>query len=162
MTIKHFDNMITEIKKVTKEDLKGLKEVLDSSELFPSEYLDGMIADYFDNLSTEDVWFTATENGSITALGYCIPEKLTDGTYNLLAIAVRKELQGKGIGQRMMAFIEHLLKENNKRLLIVETSSDEQYDLTRKFYLKLNYLCAAVIKDFWQEGEDKVVFWKKL
>jgi ribosomal protein S18 acetylase RimI-like enzyme len=154
--------MIREIRKVTKEDLKGIKEVLDSSELFPSEYLDDMIADYFNNPSTVDIWFIAIENNMCIALGYCIPEKLTDGTYNLLAIAVRKEFQGKGIGHLMMNFIEQLLKENNRRLLIVETSSGEQYDLTRKFYLKLNYLPTAVIKDFWNEGEDKIVFWKKL
>lgn len=151
-----------EIRKVNKEDLKGLKEVLDSSELFPSEYLDDMIADYFNNPDTEEIWFTGLENNSIIALGYCVPEKLTDATYNLLAIAVRKELQGKGIGRLMMTFIEKLLKENNKRLLIIETSSDQQYDLTRKFYLKINYFQIAVIKDFWQEGEDKIVFWKKL
>ena len=62
----------------------------------------------------------------------------------------------------MMNFIENLLRQNNKRLLIVETSSDEQFELTRKFYLQLNYLTSAVIKDFWKEGEDKIVFWKKL
>jgi ribosomal protein S18 acetylase RimI-like enzyme len=151
-----------EIRKVTQQDINGLKEVLDSSELFPSEYLDDMIADYFNNPATEEIWFAATDSNMITAFGYCTPEKLTDGTFNLLAIAVRKECQRKGIGKRLMGFIEQLLKENNKRLLIVETSSDEQFDLTRKFYLRLDYLPIAVIKDFWQEGEDKIVFWKKL
>jgi ribosomal protein S18 acetylase RimI-like enzyme len=150
------------IRKVNKEDLKGLKEVLDSSELFPSEYLDDMIVDYLSNPETEEIWFTGIENDTILALGYCVPEKFTDATYNLLAIAVRKEIQGKGIGQLMMNFIEKLLKENGKRVLIVDTSSDEHYDLTRNFYLKLNYMQMAVIKDFWKEGEDKVVFWKKL
>lgn len=121
-----------------------------------------MIHDYFNNPHTEEIWFAALEDNTVVGLGYCVPEKLTDATYNLLAIAVHKELQGKGIGQLMMNFIEKLLKENNKRLLIVETSSDEQYDLTRKFYLKINYLPIAEIKDFWKEGEDKILFWKKL
>lgn len=150
------------IRKVIKDDLQGLKEVLDSSELFPSEYLDDMIANYFNNPETEEIWFAGLENNTVLALGYCVPEKLTDATYNLLAIAVSKEIQGKGIGQEMMSFIENFLKKNNKRLLIVETSSDQQYDLTRKFYLKINYLQMAVIKDFWQDGENKIVFWKKL
>jgi ribosomal protein S18 acetylase RimI-like enzyme len=80
----------------------------------------------------------------------------------LRAIAVRKELQGKGIGYKMMNYIEDYLRQGNKRILIVETSSDNHYQLTRKFYFKLNYILMATIKDFWNDGEDKIVFWKKL
>jgi ribosomal protein S18 acetylase RimI-like enzyme len=150
------------IRKVQNKDLSGLKEVLDSSELFPSEYLDDMISDYFNNKNTADIWFTYIDNNRPIALGYCAPEKLTNGTYNLYAIAVRKELQGKGIGKKMMDYIEKLLTENGSRVLIVETSSIDHYTLTRKFYNKLGYNQEAVIKDFWNEGEDKMIFWKKL
>ncbi len=152
---------MAEIRNVIKQDMDGLKEVLDSSELFPSEYLDDLISDYLNNPETEDIWFTKVESGRNVALGYCAPEKLTDGTYNLYAIAVRKELQGKGIGGEMMNYIEQLLKAK-KSVLIVETSSDPQFELTRKFYTKLNYRFEATITDFWKEGEDKVIYWKKL
>lgn len=150
------------IRKVKQEDLDGLKHVLDTSGLFPSEYLDDMISDYFANPDTEAIWFTYITHGKPAAIGYCAPEKLTNGTYNLYAIAVDKMLQGRGIGRKMMNFIEQLLKESSKRVLIVETSSDDQYQLTRKFYHKLNYKEEAVIRDFWNEGEHKVVFLKKL
>jgi ribosomal protein S18 acetylase RimI-like enzyme len=152
-----------QIRKAFKNDVNGLKEVLDSSELFPSEYLDDMMLDYFNNSETEEIWFTAIDEfDAIVALGYCVPEKLTNKTYNLLAIAVRKELQGKGIGNTLMNYIEDYLRKGNKRILIVETSSDNHYELTRKFYLKLNYIHMATIKDFWNEGENKIVFWKKI
>ncbi len=156
--------MMTEniIRKVKPQDIPGLKEVLDSSELFPSEYLDDMISDFLNNNDTSEIWFTCVDNDRPLALGYCVPEKLTNGTYNLYAIAVRKEFQGQGIGQRMMRFIESLLAENGNRILIVETSSIDQYALTRKFYGKLGYRQEAIIKDFWNEGEDKIIFWKKL
>ncbi|MFC4231458.1 GNAT family N-acetyltransferase [Parasediminibacterium paludis] len=150
------------IRKVQIEDLNGLKGVLDSSELFPSEYLEEMIADYFQNKDTEAIWFTCIDDNKPIALGYCAPEKLTNGTYNLYAIAVRKEFQGQGIGRKMMHFIERILKENGKRIFIVETSSIDNYSSARKFYQKLGYRLEAVIKDFWNEGEDKLIFWKKL
>ncbi len=150
------------IRKVQVQDIPGLKEVLDSSELFPSEYLDDMISDYFNNNDSTDIWFTCIDNNTPIALGYCAPEKLTNGTYNLYAIAVRKDLQGQGVGERMMNFIEKLLTDSGNRILIVETSSIDHYTLTRKFYNKLGYRQEAVIKDFWNEGEDKVIFWKKL
>lgn len=152
----------TIIQKVKADDVSGLKQILDSSELFPSEYLDDMIADYFNNPDSEDLWFTYLEDNNPIALGYCAPEKLTNGTFNLYAIAVRKEYQGKGIGAEMMKYIEKLLAENGKRVLIVETSSHENFTLTRKFYHKIGYKQQAIITDFWDEGEDKVIFLKKL
>lgn len=151
-----------EIKKVNKTHIAGLKVVLDSSNLFPSHFLDEMISNYLNDFDSREIWFTGTDEGVPVALGYCVPEKLTDGTYNLLAIAVKKELQGFGIGQKMMAFIENLLVENENRLLIVETSSDDEYLLTRKFYEKLGYTKEATIRDFWKEGDNKIIYWKKL
>jgi ribosomal protein S18 acetylase RimI-like enzyme len=154
--------MTTEIRMTVESDIKGLKEVLDSSELFPSEYLDDMISDYFNNPESEEIWCTNLFDWKIIGLGYCTPEKLTEGTYNLLAIAVRKELQGKGEGKKMISYIENLLTSQGHRILIVETSSDSQFELTRKFYDQLGYRKEATIQDFWKEGEDKVIYWKKL
>lgn len=154
--------MKNQIRKVIQQDVNALKEVLDSSELFPSEMLEEMIADYFNNPNTQDIWFTYVENEKPLSIGYCAPEKLTEGTYNLYAIAVNKELQGKGIGKKMMTYIENFLQEQGHRILLVETSSDSTFELTRTFYLKCGYTEEATIREFWKEGEDKVVFWKKL
>lgn len=153
---------MTAIRMVTQSDIPDLKQVLDSIELFPSEMLDDMISDYFTNPESEEVWFTALENNKPISIGFCAPEKLTEGTYNLYAIGVRNDIQAKGVGSKMMAFIEDYLKDNGNRLLIVDTSGTDDFKLTRKFYEKLNYHQEAVIRDFWQEGDDKVTFWKKL
>ncbi len=57
---------------------------------------------------------------------------------------------------------QKMLLEAGQRVLIVETSGLPEFERTRKFYDKCNYERAAVIRDFYQDGEDKVVFWKKL
>ncbi len=154
--------MNEKIRAVTQSDNDGLKKVVDSSELFPSEYLDEMISDYFNNPDTQDIWFTYIDKNKQVAIGYCVPEKLTDGTYNLLAIGVSQDFQRKGVASEMMNYIEQLLKQKDGRILIVETSSDDAQISARKFYQKIGYIQAAVIKDFWKDGEDKIVFWKKL
>ncbi len=154
--------MSRQIRKVEKADIPELKKVLDSSELFPSYLLDDMISDYLNNESSTDIWFTATEQGQPISIGYCAPERLTEGTHNLYAIAVYKAYQGKGIGKKMMEYIENLLRENGNRILIVETSGLPEYDLTRKIYRQCNYVKQAVIPEFYKAGEDKIVFWKKL
>ncbi len=154
--------MNTNIRPVTTTDIDHLKIVLDSSELFPSEYLEDMISDYFNNPDTEEIWFTYIHDNIAVAIGYCIPEKLAEGTYNLLALGVLKSYQGKGVAQEMMLYLEKLLKEKEGRILIVETSSDDAQIAARKFYEKIGYSQEAVIRDFWKEGEDKIVYCKKL
>lgn len=74
------------IRKVEKEDIEALKEVLNSIELFPAEMLDDMISNYFNNPNSEDIWFTKTENDVPVSIAYCAPEQLTEGTYNLYAL----------------------------------------------------------------------------
>ena len=150
------------IRRVTAADLEDLKGVLDSSELFPSEMLDDMIHDFLNNEDTTDIWLTTTQAGKPVSIAYCAPERMTEGTYNLYAIAVHKSEQGKGIGGRMMTYLEDLLREQGHRILLVETSGLEEYALTRKFYVGCDYTQEAVIRDFYEAGEDKVVFWKKL
>jgi ribosomal protein S18 acetylase RimI-like enzyme len=154
--------MNTHIRPVISKDIDDLKIVIDSSELFPSEYLDEMIADYFNNSESQEIWFTYVDKNKPVAIGYCVPEKLTDGTYNLLAIGVDRSNQRTGIASEMMIYIEHYLKNKNARILIVETSSDDAQTGARNFYQKIGYTREAVIRDFWKEGEDKIVYWKKL
>lgn len=154
--------MNREIRKVRRADIPELKKVLDSSELFPSYLLDDMINDYLNNESSTDFWFTTIENEKPVSIGYCAPERLTEGTYNLYAIAVNKSLQGNGIGKQMMEYIESHLRKSGNRILIVETSGKPEFELTREFYIKCQYIKQAVIPEFYEKGDDKVVFWKKL
>lgn len=150
------------IRPIERGDLPDLKNVLTSSELFPAELLDDMIADFFDNEDSADIWFTVVDEDRAIAIAYCAPERMTTGTYNLYAIAVHRDHQGKGIGKQMMAYLENLLQQSGHRILLVETSGLADYALTREFYHKCQYTQEATIRDFYDAGEDKVVFWKKL
>lgn len=154
-------NVEVSIRPIVVEDVPAIKAILDSSQLFPSELLEDMISGYW-SPDTEEIWFCYEEEGIPIGFGYCAPEKLTEGTYNLYAIAFLVEQQGGGRGTQMMRYIEHVLKEKNARVLIVETSSLEEYKLTRAFYEKCGYDQEAVIREFYAEGEDKVVYYKKL
>ena len=150
------------IRPIQPEDLTALKTVIDSSELFPSELLEDMISGNFQGTAPDEIWLTTEIEDQPKTVAYCAPEKMTEGTWNLYLIAVHKDQQGKGLGKAMMDHIENLLAEKGQRVLIVETSGLPDFELTRKFYDQCGYTREAVIRDFYQEGEDKVVFWKKL
>jgi len=149
------------IRPIKLEDIPALKTVIDANELFPSEMLDDMIADYFRSEDTNEFWFTYEDKKPI-AIAYCAPEKMTEGTWNLYLIAVHPDYQGKGYGTSMVHHIEQVLAEKGERLLLVETSGLESFAATRSFYLQCGYEEAARIREFYDAGEDKIVFHKFL
>ena len=46
--------------------------------------------------------------------------------------------------------------------MIADTSGADEFAQTREFYRKNDYSEEARIRDFWAEGDDKVIFWKSL
>ncbi|MGD1845531.1 MAG: GNAT family N-acetyltransferase [Salibacteraceae bacterium] len=120
-----------------------------------------MIADYWKE-GTDHIWLTCEWEEEPAALAYGTPEKFTEGTFNLHAVGVLKDLHRKRIGQALLAYIENLLYERGYRFLIVATSGAPAMERTRQFYLRCGYIHEATLREFWQAGEDKWIFWKKL
>lgn len=144
------------IRAIAKEDLPDLKTVIEANDLFPPDMLDEMIADYFQNESNNEFWFTCEDDKPV-AIAYCAPEKMTEGTWNLYLIAVHPDYQGKGYGTSMVHHIEQVLAEKGERLLLVES-----FAATRSFYRKCGYEEEARIREFYDAGKDKIVFRKSL
>ena len=151
----------TNIRPITPNDLPALKAVIDANDLFPSDMLDDMMFDYFANDDSRDFWLTYEDEKPV-AISYCAPEKMTEGTWNLYLIAVHTDYQGQGIGTSMMHYVEQMLAARGERLLLVETSSLASFEGTREFYRKCGYEQEAQIREFYQAGEDKIVFRKSL
>ena len=87
---------------------------------------------------------------------------LTDGVYDLYWIVVDPASQGKGFGHRLLDFVEKDAVRRGGRMLLIETSSQQTYDATIRFYQRSGYELAARIKNFYRVGDDKLVFSKEL
>ena len=143
------------------DDIQAIRQVLDDTDLFPVDMLDELIAPFLEDPSNPVRWFVHEHaNGEIIGFGFYRPEPLTEGTWNLIAIGVREHAQGCGAGAAMMHYVEAALR--SERVLLVETSGLPQYARTRNFYLRCGYTHEATIRDYWAEGDDKIVFWKAL
>jgi GNAT superfamily N-acetyltransferase len=151
------------IRPTTPEDTNAIIAVAETIGFQPQEldYLRKMLADYFQDGETESFWITYEENEPI-GVAYCEPERMTNQTWNLLLIAIREDLQGQGRGGKLLDYVEQTLIERGGRMLLVETSGLPDFERTRAFYGKCGYEQEARIRDFYTEGDDKIVFRKVL
>jgi ribosomal protein S18 acetylase RimI-like enzyme len=153
--------MNVKIRPVATVDIPAIKTVIDGSGLFPSDMLDDMISGYLTGNAENEFWLTA-EIDEPVAVAYYVPERMTDGTWNLLLIAVHPDHQGRGYGAALMKKVEASLADLGARVLLVETSGLPNFERTRAFYDKLGYDREARIRDFYQAGDDKIIFRKTL
>lgn len=86
----------------------------------------------------------------------------TQGSYDLYWIAVHDDFRGRGIGGILLGKTEERISRLRGRAIWVETSGREKYLPTRKFYLRCGYKEAALLEGFYADGDDKVVYVKRL
>lgn len=111
----------------------------------------------------DDYRFLGAYDGD-TLVGYACwgPTPDTVGTYDLYWIAVDRARQGTGIGTRLVQAVEQLLRAEQGRLIVVETSSRSDYEPTRAFYEARGYDRAATIPGYYAPGDDLVIYVKDL
>jgi ribosomal protein S18 acetylase RimI-like enzyme len=90
------------------------------------------------------------------------PTSLTQGVYDLYWIVVDPAAQRKGFGRYLLEYVECDVTKRSGRMLLIETSSQETYGATIRFYERSGYQMVARIKNFYSIGDDKLVFSKEL
>ncbi len=102
--------------------------------------------------------------GAGTVEGYACygPTPLTQGTWDLYWIAVDPTTQGRGFGRQLLEHVEREVARRGGRMILIETSSQDSYAPTVRFYEKAGYGLAARIRNFYRVGDDKLMFTKEL
>ena len=90
------------------------------------------------------------------------PTPATDGTWDLYWLAVDPAAQGRGVGRALVRWVEQELGRRGARLLVVETSSRADYQVTRSFYARSGYTDAARIRDFYSPSDDRIILTTRL
>lgn len=142
-------------------DVPAIRAIVAATELFPPEMLDDMIASHLGGDATE-FWIVADDGQGPLGFAYCAPEVMTEGTWNLLAIGVMPDRHGTGAGRALVTCIETMLVARSARVLLIETMGTPEFDRTRRFYQQCGYVEEARIRDYYEAGGDKIVFWKAL
>ncbi len=97
-------------------------------------------------------------------LGYvCFgPHSLTEGTFDIYWIAVSPRAHHRGIGRELLHQAEEEIAFKGGRKVLIETSSSPLFSPARTLYEHCGYQVEAVVHDFYQDGDDLLIFSKRL
>ncbi len=127
------------------------------------EALEEVLADFFAmNIHDGHQSFTYEAGGKILGFAYIAPAPMTDRSWHLWWIVVRKDCQAQGVGSKLLAHAEAVIRGMMGRVLFIETGSLPHYEPTRRFYLKHGYDEHARLEEFYAPGDSMIVFRKAL
>ena len=153
------------IRPTTPADTPHLLKLTEGTGVFKPheiEALNEVLSDYHASTQAQGhIAVTFEQKGDILGYAYYAPAAMTDRTWYLYWIAVKRDTHAKGIGGKLLRHAEDDIRSRKGRVLFIETSSLPHYDLTRKFYLKHGYEKAAELLDYYSDGDNMVVFRKK-
>jgi GNAT superfamily N-acetyltransferase len=90
------------------------------------------------------------------------PIPMTERCYDLYWLKVDEASSRKGVGGRLLGFMEECVAREGARRIYVETSSTAPYQAARSFYEKHGYQLVCSLKDFYREGDHKMIFMKEV
>ena len=152
------------IVKTTQQHQAALLAIIEASGKFDADSL-AYVADTLDAHwanPQQAIWLTALDDEQPIGVAYCAPEPVTNGTWNLLMLWVKDGFEGKGFGRALVSGVEDELRERGARLLIVETSQLPDFEPARKFYQNYGFKLEAEVKDFFDVGDNKLIYIKEL
>jgi len=152
---------------MTRKDRDVIGDLIVSVENFNQAEVDcalELVDIYLNDPDQNDYHVAVAEDAAAVVHAYACwgPVPLTKGTYDLYWIATHPNARGCGYGQALMNFVERSVSEQKGRLLVVETSAKASYEGTVSFYRRLSYEEASLIKDFYDVGDDRLIFVKRL
>jgi ribosomal protein S18 acetylase RimI-like enzyme len=153
------------IRLITQADSAAVISLAVTSGLFPENdtaLVEKMLEGYFAGHHNNGHACIIDQEHEALGVAYYAPTVAANRTWDLTMIAVRQDSQGRGRGTALLQYVETELQTSGQRLLLVETSGVPFFERTRGFYIKSGYQEEARIHDFYDVGDDKVIFRKVL
>ena len=146
---------------------KRIREITESFEDFYPQEVD--VAEELANASIEigpdksGYHFLLYENNN-EIIGYACfgPIACTKNSFDLYWIVIDNKYRTMGIGKKLLLETEEKIFNLGGKKIYVETSSRNSYYPTRQFYIKNGYKEEAILKDFYDDDDNKVIYVKSL
>lgn len=99
-------------------------------------------------------------DGAIDAYACFGPVPGSNVSFDLYWIVVAPSVQGRGAGRQLVSAVEERMLAVGGKRLYADTSSRAQYAPTRAFYQRCGFAQAALLEDFYDVGDGKVIYVK--
>lgn len=159
-------NRFTFRHQIKPSDIEAIADIVESSGFFSDEEIEIAIELAEEKLDQKDAssyQFLFAEDEH-RVFGYTcyglIPA--TAFSYDIYWIVVSQDLRGHGLGTLLMTETERLIGLSGGRQVYAETSSRDQYKSTHRFYENCGYKKDAFLKDFYADGDSKIIYAKVL
>jgi GNAT superfamily N-acetyltransferase len=136
--------------------------------VFDAEELDA-VAELFDGYLRDPIqsgynFLTdrAPESGAVLGFACWGPTSLSRGAADLFWIATAQHAQGGGVAAGLFRAVEAAVRAAGRWLIVIWTSSRPEYEAARRFYQRMGCELASQIADFYDRGDDLVVFVRRL
>jgi ribosomal protein S18 acetylase RimI-like enzyme len=149
------------------KDRAKLHSMLIDSRVFTAEEIDiaiELIDTVLKDESQKDYKIDCMVDDQDQPVGYICygPIPMTQGTFDLYWIVVDPNFQGKGIGSKLLDFLEEGVREEGGRMILADTSTIPQYEKTKNFYIQNGFQEVAKVPDYYYPGNDRVTFCKRI
>ena len=161
--------MVMKIRSAKKQDLNKMLNVIESYP-FAKKWDKPLAEKYYKskfnkkcNCFKEDKVFVGTVDNKIVAVvGYC-PDRLeTKRSYWLGWFYVHSKYRNNKYGRKLLKFVFNELKGTEAEKLFVDASSNRFYRKAVKIYLDNGFNLEATLRDYYEKGEDQIIFGREL
>jgi len=144
------------IRKAGFDDLEAIHSL--DQRLFPPGVRFDMEMFYFYLIDPASTIFIAEKKDFIG--GFVIFERLSSKAGTIVTIDVTPQLQGQGIGSRLMGVVNKLAVRCGLRWIILQVSTENL--VASEFYIKQGYGITRLLKGYYQGREDAWEMKRKL
>ncbi|HRZ78564.1 MAG TPA: GNAT family N-acetyltransferase [bacterium] len=153
--------------KIVETDLKYIREILESTEFFYDFEIATAVELGEETLAkgkASGYQFVFLEDEDLKPYAFGIYGEIacTKNRYDLYWLGVLQSKRGKGTGSILLKACEDAIAKQGGKIVYIETSARDQYLPTREFYIKRGYFIEAILKDFYDDGDGKVIYSKRV
>lgn len=149
-----------------KKDITRVMEIVESTKFFYDHEVEvaaELVAERLSHGESTGYFFVFAEVDGVTVAYSCFgPISMSKTCFDLYWIATHNDYRGKGIGKKLLDETFKQARQMGCKIIIAETSGLEHYAPTRAFYISNKFELEASLKNFYDEGDDKLFYTKRI